>query len=230
MADSQMVGAGQGALSGAAAGAMVGGVPGAVIGGLGGAALGYLGSDTKGYSLPWDQYNARLGQIADYSNQLAGATSQYATAIGNMYNTAYNQYLPNAAAAFAGRGLNVDSGAFGAELGRTAAMNTASMTTDVAKMNISNIDKVQGEYGNAWASMFGAANASNKSGFDNANANMAGIGQAAVGIGKLGLMGYNGQSGSGPTTGNPFMKDYAGVPSAGAGGGSVVPGYLGPSW
>ena len=67
-------------------------------------------------------------------------------------------------------------------------MTTASLTTDVARANISSIDKVQGEYGNAWASMFGAANASNKAGWENSNANVGGI----LGItGQLGRMAYN---------------------------------------
>lgn len=203
MADEQLVGAGEGALSGASAGAIAGpwgAAAGAVVGGT----LGYLGSNQKGYSIPWDQYNSRLSQIASYSKQLEGATSQYATAIGSMYNTAYNQYLPNAAAAFAGRGLGIDSGAFGAEAGRTAVQLTSEDMTNVAKMNIANVDKVNTQYGDAWTSMFGAANDSNKAGFNNANANMAGLGQAAVSVGKLGLMGYNGKPPS-----NPWGSDYS---------------------
>ncbi len=211
----QMVGAGEGALSGAAAGASFGGVPGAVIGGVAGGVFGALGSNKKGYSLPWDQYNARLGQISNYQNQLSGATSQYATAIGNMYNTAYNQYLPNAAAAFANRGLNVDSGAFGAELARQSASYIAQGNTDVAKMNINNINSVNNQYGNAWEAMFGAANESSKAGFNNANANMAGLAQAAVGVGKLGLA-------LNSTPKNPWSTDYS-IPMTGSDGGSSFP-------
>lgn len=183
MGNKQLVGAGEGALSGAGAGMAIGGPIGAGVGALAGGALGYLGSDDKGYSLPWDQYNSRLSQISDYSNQLNSATGQYASALNNMYNTAYNQYLPNAAAAFAGRGFNVDSGAFGAELGRTAAGLTSQGLADVAKMNIGNIDKVQSQYGNAWGDMFGASERSSKAGFDNSNANMAGLGRGLFDLG-----------------------------------------------
>ncbi len=206
--DKQVVGAGQGALSGAAAGAMVGGVPGAVIGGVAGGVFGYLGSDEKGYSLPWDQYAARLSQISDYSNKLEGATSAYASAVNNMYDTAYTQYLPNAAAAFAGRGLNIDSGAFAAELGRTAAEFTSKDIVDVAHQRIGNVNSVNAQYGNAWDAMFGASVGSNKAGFDNANANMAGLGQATVGIGKLGLMGYKGQPNGTPPSSTPYTNDF----------------------
>ena len=213
MADAQLVGAGTGALSGAASGAMVGfAVPGigtaigAGVGALAGGAMGYFGSKaSSGYTLPWDQYNARLGQIAQYSTQLQGATSQYATAIGNMYNTAYNQYLPNAAAAFAGRGLNVDSGAFGAELGRTAGTLTSEDMTDVAKMNISSIDKVNSQYGDAWGAMFGAANKSAQSGFDQTNANNASLLGLATNVGGMALR-YKMNSKTDPTA-NPWSGD-----------------------
>lgn len=195
--DDQLVGAGEGALSGAAAGSVAGpygAAAGAVVGGV----LGYMGSSKKGYSLPWDQYNQRLNQIASYSSQLEGATSMYATAVGNMYNTAFNQYMPQAAAAFAGRGLGVDSGAFGAELGRTAATLSSQDMVDVANKRIANIDSVQKQYGNAWDAMFGAANSSNKAGFENANANMAGVAQLAMGAARLGIM-AKGTNGSPPT-------------------------------
>ncbi len=192
----------EGAGSGALAGGLSGGPWGALAGGVLGGVSGYLAGNKKGYSLPWDQYNQRLSQISNYSNQLDAATNTYANAIGNMYNTAYNQYLPNAAAQFAGRGLNVDSGAFGAELGRVAAMNTASMTTDIAKQRISNINSVDSQYGNAWADMFGAANKSNEAGWANSNANMAGIGRASVAIGSAALRHRWGDS-SDTTNGTP---------------------------
>lgn len=186
MADAQLVGAGEGALSGAAAGSIFGPI-GAGVGAVAGGTLGYLSSSQKGYSLPTDLYSQRLQQIASYSNQLRGATDQYATAIGNMYNTAYNQYLPDAAATFAGKGLGIDSGAFGAELARTAAKFTSEDLTNVAGMNINSIDKVNKQYGDAWSDMFGANVGSNKSGFDQGNANVAGLLGTAAGLARIGL-------------------------------------------
>ena len=204
MANEQLVGAGEGALSGAAAGAAFGGV-GAPVGAVVGAVIGYVGSNKKGYSLPWDQYNQRLQMIGNYQTQLSGATSQYATAISNLYSTAYNQWLPNAQAKFGDNGLNVNSGAFGAEAGRAAVAAQAEGAVKVADMNVSAMDKINAQYGDAWSGMFGANIGSNKAGFDNANANMMGLGQAAVGLGKLGL--------SRDTPANPFSNTPASNPN-----------------
>ncbi len=221
MSNKRAVGAGEGAISGAAAGASVGGPWGAAIGGVAGGVFGYMGSDEEGYSLPWDQYNARLAQISDYSSKLEGATNQYATAVSNMYNTAFTQYLPKAEAAFAGRGLQIDSGAFASELAKTSADLTSRGLVDVAKQRIGNVSSVESQYGNAWDAMFGASVGSNKAGFDNANANMAGLGQAAVGIGKLGLMGYNGKQPNGTPPTRDFYSNTGGTTSNYG---------LGPSW
>lgn len=205
--DQGIAGAGMGALSGGASGAMIGGPVGAGVGAVAGGLLGYLGSNQGGFKLPWDQYNNRLAQIGQFQQQLTGANQQYLTAIGNMYNTAYNQYMPDMAAQFAGRGLNIDSGAFAAEAGRAAVGLTGQYNAQAYQSNINNINSVENQYSNAWNSMFGMAGQSSLAGFNNANANMGAIGSFA---GQLALARYGNR-----------QPQMAAAPGSSWGGGSM---------
>ena len=220
----QYVGAGQGAIGGAASGAYLGtavGGPGfgtamgAGAGAVAGGIMGWMGSNQKGYQLPWDQYNSRLNQIAAYNTNLSGATSQYAQALGSLQQTTFDLYEPDAAARFNAHGLAIDSGAFAADLSRTGAGLTASGMASVASQNIKNVSDVNSQYENAWAAMFGASDRSSQAGFNNANQIMAGLGQAAVGVGKLGraLSTKTPDPGSYSdrvAPGNPFSGSYSG--------------------
>ncbi len=204
MSSDQWAAAGTGAAGGAMAG-MASGNPylaagGAILGGL----SGFMGADQKGYQLPWDQYNNRLAQIGQFQTQLNGANQSYLNAINNMYNTAYTQYMPNLAAQFAGRGLNVDSGAFAAEAGRTAAVLQGQYNAQAYQSNLNNINAVQSQYANAWDAMFGAANNSNQMGWMNQQQNLSAVGNMAM----QGIMAYGNShpwsGGSGGSSGGSF--------------------------
>ena len=107
-------------MQGAATGMSMGGPWGAAAGGALGLASGFLGGDS-GPSFDEGLWKDRQGQIESFRDRLAGLRTQYRTSLANLSNNTYNRFMPLAQAQFAGKGLQVSGGAYGAALARKAA-------------------------------------------------------------------------------------------------------------
>lgn len=192
---------------GAKAGMEAGGAIGEMIGGS-------FDKSPGGPSLQWDQYNQRLAEITDYQNQLTGAQSSWATAIGNYNTTMMNLATPYIEARYAAHGMGFNSGAVAAEVARQAAMYMAEGTTAIAKQNFNNINSVEDARGRAWSSMFDLAGKNNQLGWDANNTN------ETAALGSLGL--------AGSTAINAWAAKKSQTPSIGTtyGGGGALPGNM----
>ena len=152
----------------------------------------------------YNLYNQRMGQINDFSNQLAQARSKYITSVNNMYNTAYNQYLPDAQAAFAGKGLAVNGGAFAAELARRAAGYQAQLTPLAFQQETADLNSVNASRNSAWGALAGAQGNASMWNAQNEASNQAALGGLA---GKLAFAGLGAAVG-GPV-GASFGQNFA---------------------
>lgn len=129
MAISQTGQAVQGGMSGAAAGSAVMPGWGTAIGAVAGAVIPSLfqskGDGFNQEALDMEQ-SKRLSSISVFSDALTAARANYDKATQNMQSLAFNRFMPNIEAQYAGRGLNVTGGAFQSSLGKEIANLQAS--------------------------------------------------------------------------------------------------------
>lgn len=171
------------------------------------------GNSTPDIGAESNLYQQRLGQISDFQTQLTGASQQYSNALNNMYQTAFSQYMPDLAGQMGASGLGIDSGAFAAQLARTAGQFTAQGLAQNAQQNITNINNVNSQYGSAWNQMFNAQNQATMAGYNTSQANQGALG---------GFIGRLAMTGLGAAIGGPggAMVGSAGSSMFGGGGSS----------
>lgn len=151
-------------------------------------------------------YERRLADINSFAGQLDAARAQYLTSVGNMYTQAFSQYMPQAEANFAGRGLQVNGGAYASALGRETAGYQAQLTPLAYQQQLQDLNNVQNLKGQAWNQMFQGMNQANMF-----NANMRAENSRAIGgfLGNLGATAV-GTAMAGPYGGMSFGQRFAG--------------------
>lgn len=123
-----------------------------------------FGSNPAGGGVPkgtidQSQYNSRSADIDKFEKQLSEARGNYESSLRNMYSTAFNQYMPNIEAQYAGHGMQVSGGGFASALAKVSAMNTAQMLPQVYDAQRQDLNTVQGYRNSLFGAQTGANNA-----------------------------------------------------------------------
>lgn len=106
-----------------------------------------------------DVYAARrMGEINDFANTLATVRQRYMTQLNNFQNYAFQRFMPQAEAQFAGRGLQVSGGAYASELARKSAdyQNEGLLTAaQMEREDLGNVESMRQATRNAQMGMAG---------------------------------------------------------------------------
>ena len=210
-------GAGMGAASGAMAGAP-GGPVGMVAGGVIGGIAGGLMSSKKNRPV-FDQgfYEQRRREIQSFSNMLAAARNGYRNSIMSLGNDSFARFMPIAHAAFAGKGLQVNGGAYASALAKESAKTSAEMLPSVYEAERGDLTAVENQYANLFGSESAARNSQFTADANRADARMGqygeliskGIGAGATAYGTGGGPGSSWRTSPTAMTGAP-KQPYAG--------------------
>lgn len=117
-------------------------------------------------------------EIESFSRQLAQARSRYMSKLPQFQNFAFNQFMPEAEAAYAGRGLQVSGGAFGSALGKKAAEFQNQGMMDELTMEREDAHSISNALGQLRAAQLGG-------GYNNMQG-PGGVDPLAAGLGQVG--------------------------------------------
>jgi hypothetical protein len=184
-----------------------------------------------------DLYSQRMSQISDFSKQLEDQRNQYQSQYQNFAQQQFlTQLMPNMQAAYAGKGLQMDGGAYTAELARQAAGIQGGMLNTNFNAAQNDSMAVNSAQGQAWGSMFGAMNQANMYNAGVNNQQNQAFGQLVGNLGGAAMGAYMGGNpaasfgqnfasnlGYGGYQPNPFSSMYGGQNNKlGIGGGSPM--------
>lgn len=130
--------------------------------------------------------SVRSREIESFSQQLAQARSRYMSRLPQFQNFAFNQFMPEAEAAYAGRGLQVSGGAFGSALGKKAAEFQNQGMLDELNMEREDANSVSNAMGQLRAAQLGGGY-NNMQGQQGMNPLASGLGQVAYDLFSDGL-------------------------------------------
>ena len=134
-----------------------------IMGQVAGSMLGKVisgGGGSQGYDMAL--VNARRAEIDKFSQDLSAARSKYSTALGNMYNSAFQRFIPAQQARVAARGLSMGGGAYNASLGREVARYQSELEPQIYQAERQDLGSVDAARGGLFGSVFGASNTANQ--------------------------------------------------------------------